>query len=186
MSGFSLDLGPVKEPIGFIKFLQWIFSIFAFATCGGYSGQTSIFLTCRNAQNITWTRDFFYPFSCQMGAAAILTRQRATIANGPRQGSLHLVSSPFARGGEAQRASSGLIPKIIPPDKIPGPGPLEAETTLAAILDGLINQEQSLQCGQHRPQLVPHLQTWHHFVGYACVGYHHKGDFAASVEPHAA
>uniref|UniRef100_T1DIE3 Synaptophysin-like protein 1-like protein n=1 Tax=Crotalus horridus TaxID=35024 RepID=T1DIE3_CROHD len=62
MSGFSLDLGPVKEPIGFIKFLQWIFSIFAFATCGGYSGQTSIFLTCRNAQNITWTRDFFYPF----------------------------------------------------------------------------------------------------------------------------
>uniref|UniRef100_U3FYY5 Synaptophysin-like protein 1 n=1 Tax=Micrurus fulvius TaxID=8637 RepID=U3FYY5_MICFL len=62
MSGFNLDLGPAKEPLGFIKFLQWIFSIFAFATCGGYSGKTSIFLTCRNNQNVTWTQDFFYPF----------------------------------------------------------------------------------------------------------------------------
>ncbi|ETE66349.1 Synaptophysin-like protein 1, partial [Ophiophagus hannah] len=39
-----------------------IFSIFAFATCGGYSGKTSIILTCKDGQNITWTKDFFYPF----------------------------------------------------------------------------------------------------------------------------
>ncbi|XP_070620095.1 synaptophysin-like protein 1 [Erythrolamprus reginae] len=62
MAGFSLDLGPAKEPLGFIKFLQWIFSIFAFATCGGYSGKTSILLACKNAINVTWTRDFSYPF----------------------------------------------------------------------------------------------------------------------------
>uniref|UniRef100_A0A0B8RWW5 Synaptophysin-like protein 1 isoform a n=1 Tax=Philothamnus irregularis TaxID=1899461 RepID=A0A0B8RWW5_9SAUR len=62
MAGFSLDLGPAKEPLGFIKFLQWIFSIFAFATCGGYSGKTSILLTCKNGHNVTWSPDFFYPF----------------------------------------------------------------------------------------------------------------------------
>ncbi|XP_063168433.1 synaptophysin-like protein 1 [Candoia aspera] len=62
MSGFRLDLGPAKEPLGFIKVLEWIFSIFAFATCGGYSGKTSVIFNCHPDKNATVTGDFVYPF----------------------------------------------------------------------------------------------------------------------------
>nr|XP_003225016.1 PREDICTED: synaptophysin-like protein 1 [Anolis carolinensis] len=62
MSALQLNLGPAKEPLGFIKILQWIFSIFAFATCGGYSGKTAIFLTCPANKNVTLEADFAYPF----------------------------------------------------------------------------------------------------------------------------
>ncbi|XP_061453978.1 synaptophysin-like protein 1 isoform X2 [Rhineura floridana] len=62
MSGLQLNLGPLKEPLGFIKVLQWIFSIFAFATCGGYSGKTSIDLICVNGTNQSLIANFSYPF----------------------------------------------------------------------------------------------------------------------------
>ncbi|KAM5173108.1 synaptophysin-like protein 1 [Mantella aurantiaca] len=65
MSGFQLNLTPLKEPLGFIKVLEWFFSIFSFATCGGYSGETSLFVTCANKtipDNLTMTAAFGYPF----------------------------------------------------------------------------------------------------------------------------
>uniref|UniRef100_A0A452GUZ2 MARVEL domain-containing protein n=1 Tax=Gopherus agassizii TaxID=38772 RepID=A0A452GUZ2_9SAUR len=62
MTGLRLDLGPLKEPLGFIKVLEWIFSIFAFATCGGYSGQTSIKVSCQDTKNETLEAAFGYPF----------------------------------------------------------------------------------------------------------------------------
>ncbi|XP_044290815.1 synaptophysin-like protein 1 [Varanus komodoensis] len=61
MSAPQLSLAPVKEPLGFIKVLEWIFSIFAFATCGGYSGKTSVQLKCTE-QNLTLETSFAYPF----------------------------------------------------------------------------------------------------------------------------
>ncbi|XP_065276088.1 synaptophysin-like protein 1 [Emys orbicularis] len=62
MSGLQLNLGPLKEPLGFIKVLEWIFSIFAFATCGGYSGHTSIKVSCFDTKNETLEAAFGYPF----------------------------------------------------------------------------------------------------------------------------
>ncbi|XP_062996759.1 synaptophysin-like protein 1 [Elgaria multicarinata webbii] len=62
MSAPELNLAPIKEPLGFIKILQWIFSIFAFATCGGYSGKTSLVVNCPKGNNETIEVKFAYPF----------------------------------------------------------------------------------------------------------------------------
>ncbi|XP_036415149.1 synaptophysin-like protein 2a [Colossoma macropomum] len=60
MSGFRLDLGPVKEPLGFIRLLEWLFTIFAFATTGGYLGAGVITTECPTKTDIKI--QFGYPF----------------------------------------------------------------------------------------------------------------------------
>lgn len=62
MSEFHLDLGPLWESLGFIKVLEWFFSMFAFATCGGYKGETTILVSCKELVNKTVTAAFAYPF----------------------------------------------------------------------------------------------------------------------------
>ncbi|XP_074786471.1 synaptophysin-like protein 1 isoform X1 [Athene noctua] len=62
MSGLRVDLGPAKEPLGMVRALQWFFSIFAFATCGGYSGAVSFLVSCGGQSNVTVTAPFAYPF----------------------------------------------------------------------------------------------------------------------------
>uniref|UniRef100_A0A8C1N3H5 Synaptophysin-like 2a n=1 Tax=Cyprinus carpio TaxID=7962 RepID=A0A8C1N3H5_CYPCA len=61
MSGFSLDLGPVKEPLGFIRILEWVFTICAFATTGGYVGSTELTIDC-GAKKEDIIAHFGYPF----------------------------------------------------------------------------------------------------------------------------
>uniref|UniRef100_A0A2K6T909 MARVEL domain-containing protein n=1 Tax=Saimiri boliviensis boliviensis TaxID=39432 RepID=A0A2K6T909_SAIBB len=64
MSGFQINLNPLKELLGFIKVLEWLASIFAFATCGGFKGQTEIQASCppKLTENKTTTAVFCYPF----------------------------------------------------------------------------------------------------------------------------
>ncbi|XP_025234103.1 synaptophysin-like protein 1 isoform X1 [Theropithecus gelada] len=64
MSGFQINLNPLKEPLGFIKVLEWIASIFAFATCGGFKGQIEMQVSCPPTitENKTITATFGYPF----------------------------------------------------------------------------------------------------------------------------
>ncbi|TRZ08412.1 hypothetical protein HGM15179_018692, partial [Zosterops borbonicus] len=63
MAAPRLSLGPLKEPLGLIRALQWFFSIFAFATCGGFEGSVTFRVTCAGEQeNHSVTATFGYPF----------------------------------------------------------------------------------------------------------------------------
>lgn len=62
VSGFALDLGPLKEPLGFIRVLEWVFTIFAFATTGGYTGKTHLTVKCPDKDPMPISPVFAYPF----------------------------------------------------------------------------------------------------------------------------
>ncbi|XP_026868589.1 synaptophysin a [Electrophorus electricus] len=54
----------LKVPLGFIKVLEWVFAIFAFSTCGSYSGYFRMSVECKNRSdsNLKIDVDFEYPF----------------------------------------------------------------------------------------------------------------------------
>uniref|UniRef100_A0A8C4QDM6 Synaptophysin n=1 Tax=Eptatretus burgeri TaxID=7764 RepID=A0A8C4QDM6_EPTBU len=54
----------IKEPLGALKVLQWFFSILAFASCGGYTGELGIGVHCKNRSqsNPDIKIAFSYPF----------------------------------------------------------------------------------------------------------------------------
>ncbi|XP_072821311.1 synaptophysin-like protein 1 [Vicugna pacos] len=80
MSSFQLNLNPLKEPLGFIKVLEWIASIFSFATCGGFKGKTEIQVTCPSStDNKTVTATFGYPF--RLNEASFQTPQGVNVCN---------------------------------------------------------------------------------------------------------
>ncbi|KAJ8017281.1 hypothetical protein DPEC_G00016220 [Dallia pectoralis] len=54
----------LKVPLGFIKALEWIFAIFAFSTCGSYSGMFKMSVECKNRteSDLSIEVEFEYPF----------------------------------------------------------------------------------------------------------------------------
>nr|XP_023675140.1 synaptophysin-like [Paramormyrops kingsleyae] len=54
----------LKVPLGFMKALEWVFSIFAFATCGSYSGMFKMSVECKNRteSDLSIEVEFEYPF----------------------------------------------------------------------------------------------------------------------------
>ncbi|XP_060914388.1 synaptophysin-like [Labrus mixtus] len=54
----------LKLPLGFIKALEWLFAIFAFSTCGSYSGMFRVKVECKNRteSNLNIEVEFEYPF----------------------------------------------------------------------------------------------------------------------------
>ncbi|XP_023847289.1 synaptophysin-like isoform X1 [Salvelinus sp. IW2-2015] len=54
----------IKQPLGFMKILQWIFAIFAFSTCGSYSGMFKMSVECKNRSDsdLSIEVEFEYPF----------------------------------------------------------------------------------------------------------------------------
>ncbi|XP_066426918.1 synaptophysin-like protein 1 [Molothrus aeneus] len=68
MAAPRVSLGALKEPLGLSRGLQWFFSIFAFATCGGFEGSVTVRVTCPGGDNGTEARvtnvtaAYGYPF----------------------------------------------------------------------------------------------------------------------------
>ncbi|KAM6288883.1 LOW QUALITY PROTEIN: synaptophysin-like protein 1 [Aegotheles albertisi] len=88
MSGLRLDLGPAKEPLGLVRGLQWFFSIFAFATCGGYGGDVTTRVNCDGQSNVSVTAPFAYPFRLNL---ATFTPSLTGLCNKTWAMDIHLV-----------------------------------------------------------------------------------------------
>ncbi|TNM91287.1 synaptophysin-like protein 1 [Takifugu rubripes] len=78
MTGFRLNFTPLKEPLGFVKLVEWLTAIFAFGSCGGFSGKNIVTVLCGDGRNQTLDADFHYPFRL---ADVPLVAGNATICN---------------------------------------------------------------------------------------------------------
>ncbi|XP_010901535.3 synaptophysin-like protein 2 [Esox lucius] len=57
-----MDFAPVKEPLGFIKILEWLTAALAFGSCGGYSGTNAVTISCGENRSETLIATVNYPF----------------------------------------------------------------------------------------------------------------------------
>ncbi|XP_056604443.1 synaptophysin-like protein 1 [Triplophysa dalaica] len=61
-TGFRLNWSPLKEPLGFVKIVEWLAAVLAFGTCGGYSGRNVLSISCDGNSTETLPVIFSYPF----------------------------------------------------------------------------------------------------------------------------
>ncbi|KAL4659413.1 synaptophysin-like protein 1 [Arapaima gigas] len=78
MTGLRLNWSPLKEPLGFIKVLEWFMAVFAFATCGGFTGSNVVSLYCSEGRNSSLIATFSYPFRLNQ---VLLVGSNATLCN---------------------------------------------------------------------------------------------------------
>ncbi|XP_051976799.1 synaptophysin-like protein 1 [Xyrauchen texanus] len=77
-TGFRLNLNPVKEPLGFVKVVEWLTAVFAFGTCGGYTGTNVLSIFCDGGGNETLSATFNYPFRLNQ---VLLVENNTTLCN---------------------------------------------------------------------------------------------------------
>ncbi|KAJ8387691.1 hypothetical protein AAFF_G00151220 [Aldrovandia affinis] len=78
MTGLRLNLSPLREPLGFIKVLEWLAAIFAFGSCGSYVGRSVVSLLCSEGKNETLSATVSYPFRLNQ---VLLVSSNATLCN---------------------------------------------------------------------------------------------------------
>ncbi|XP_041953530.1 synaptophysin-like protein 2b [Alosa sapidissima] len=101
MTAFSLDIGPLKEPLGFIRVLETIFSIFAFATTGGYSGETRFNVQCQGLPKPTEVlATFTYPFRLMSQPYLVPTCLNASAVTTPASSTPHYLSGNYSSSAE--------------------------------------------------------------------------------------
>ena len=59
-----MDTEVLKEPRGFIRCLQWLFALVAFATCANFSTSCGYTVTCKDTglDKIVVDHPIYYPF----------------------------------------------------------------------------------------------------------------------------
>ncbi|XP_061225882.1 synaptophysin-like protein 1 [Neopsephotus bourkii] len=82
------DLGPAREPLGLIRALQGFFSVFAFATLGGFQGSVRFRLSCAGSPNTSVSAPFAYPFRLNL---APFTPSLPTLCNHTWASDVHLI-----------------------------------------------------------------------------------------------
>ncbi|KAJ3612595.1 hypothetical protein NHX12_020863 [Muraenolepis orangiensis] len=90
MTGFRLNMSPLKEPLCIMKLVEWLIAVVAFGTCGSYSGSNVVSVFCGNETNgtiETLTAAFSYPFRLN---EALLVEGNMTFCN-HTAGPTHLV-----------------------------------------------------------------------------------------------
>ncbi|XP_042594247.1 synaptophysin-like protein 1 [Cyprinus carpio] len=77
-TGFSLNWSPVKEPLCFVKLVEWLTAVLAFGTCGGYTGRNVVSIICGGSTNETLSATFTYPFRLNQ---ELLVENNTTLCN---------------------------------------------------------------------------------------------------------
>uniref|UniRef100_A0A8C2DW24 Synaptophysin-like 1 n=1 Tax=Cyprinus carpio TaxID=7962 RepID=A0A8C2DW24_CYPCA len=75
-TGFKLNLTPVKEPLGFVKVVEWLAAVLAFGSCGGYTGRNLQVTECYISPNLS----VFYIFICRLNQE-LLVENNTTLCN---------------------------------------------------------------------------------------------------------
>ncbi|XP_051544609.1 synaptophysin-like protein 1 [Myxocyprinus asiaticus] len=77
-TGFRINLNPVKEPLGLVKVVEWLTAVFAFGTCGGFTGRNVLSIFCDGGRNETLSATFNYPFRLNQ---VLLVEKNTTLCN---------------------------------------------------------------------------------------------------------
>ncbi|XP_023694084.1 synaptophysin-like protein 1 isoform X1 [Paramormyrops kingsleyae] len=78
MTGLRLNWAPLKEPLGFIKVLEWLMAVLAFGCCAGYVGRNVASIFCGGGRNETLNVTFSYPFRLNQ---VLLVETNGTLCN---------------------------------------------------------------------------------------------------------
>ena len=57
-----MDISLLKEPLGFIRILEFLLAIAAFAACANFSTETGYHVDCKNCSTISVRQTIHYPF----------------------------------------------------------------------------------------------------------------------------